>query len=94
MIKDMTIGQYYPSNSIIHGLDPRVKLFATMIYIASLFIIKELWLYIPIGLLVILIIYCAKIPFKHIIKGVKPIIFLLLLTLIFNIVFSSGDVFI
>lgn len=92
MIKDITIGQYYPSNSIIHRLDPRVKLFSTMIYIASLFIINELWMYCVIFIALFTIIKLTKIPLKHIFKGLKPILVLLLITLTFNILFTPGEV--
>lgn len=92
MIKDITIGQYYPSNSIIHKLDPRVKLFATMIYLASLFIINELWMYTIIFTLLLAVIKTSKITFKYILKGIKPIIVLLIITLSFNVLFTKGEV--
>lgn len=92
MIRDITLGQYYPSNSIIHRLDPRVKLFATLIFIISLFVIKSMLGYVIIIPVIALIIKITKVPFLYLIRGVKPILFLLILTVIFNIFFIDGTV--
>ncbi|MDO5695581.1 MAG: energy-coupling factor transporter transmembrane component T [Eubacteriales bacterium] len=92
MIRDLTLGQYYPSDSVIHHLDARVKLFATMVFIVSLFLLKSLYAYIPIAVVMTAVIIVAKIPFKYILKGLKPILFLLILTVAFNIFFIDGTV--
>ena len=78
---EITLGQYYPENSIIHKLDPRVKLFGTLIFIIAIFSTNNI-----IGLLVIvmflaIIIKISKVPFAKIIKGIKGILFLL----VFNV---------
>ena len=92
MIRDITIGQYYPSNSAIHKLDPRVKLFATLIYIISLFLVKNLLGYIIAIPAIMIIIYISKVPLKFILRGIKPILFLLIITVLFNIFFIDGEV--
>lgn len=92
MIKDITLGQYYPSNSPIHKLDARVKLFATLVFIVSLFLFKSMLVYIPICMVLLSVIKVARIPFMYIIKGVKPIILLLILTVVFNIFFIDGEI--
>ena len=92
MLKDITIGQYYPSDSAIHKLDPRVKLFATLIYIISLFLVKNLLGYIIAIPAIMIIIYISKVPLKFILRGIKPILFLLIITVLFNIFFIDGEV--
>ncbi len=91
MIRDITIGQYYPADSRIHKLDPRVKLFATMIYIIALFCFKGI---VGLSFIIIslaLVIKMSKVPFKFIIKGLKAIIVLLVITASFNLFFTNGD---
>ena len=63
MIRDITIGQYYPADSVIHRLDPRVKLIATLAYIISLFTFKSMIAYLIAGLFLFTIIKVSKVPF-------------------------------
>lgn len=90
MIRDITIGQYYPVESILHRLDPRVKLVATFLYIISLFIVNNYPGYIIIALFLISIIVLSNVPFKYIVKGIKPILFLLVFTVGFNLFLTAG----
>lgn len=90
MLKDITIGQYYPTNSIIHKLDPRVKIFFTFIFMISLFIINTFVPYILIVSVLFTVIKLSKIPFSYIIRGIKGIIYLLLFTFVLNILFTPG----
>ena len=92
MIRDITIGQYYPANSVIHKLDPRVKLFATIIYIIALFSFKGVAGLAVITAGLIAVIKLSKVPFRFMIKGLKAIIVLLLITSLFNLFFTSGNV--
>ena len=93
MIRDITIGQYYPAKSILHRLDPRVKLVSTLLYLISLFLFKSIPGYLVATLFLAAVIKVSKVPFKHIVKGLKPIIMLLLITVIFNLFLTrSGDV--
>lgn len=92
MIRDITIGQFYPADSVLHKLDPRVKLFATVIYIVALFSFKGI-----VGLALVTgflfaVIKISKVPFKFMVKGLKAIIVLLLITSIFNLLGTSGDI--
>ena len=66
MLKDITIGQHYPTESIIHKLDSRVKLVATFIFMVSLFIINKFWPYLIVILSLLAIIKLSNIPFKYI----------------------------
>lgn len=91
MIRDITIGQYYPTNSILHRLDPRVKLVGTIAYIVSLFTFQNYYGYILAVLFLFTIINISKVPFKFIVKGLKAVVVLILFTLTFNLFFTPGD---
>lgn len=91
MIRDITIGQYYPADSVIHRLDPRVKLIGTFFFIISLFVFDTLFGYIAVALFLIAVIRLSKVPFHFIVKGMKAIVFLLLFTMFFNIFFLPGN---
>lgn len=92
MIRDITIGQYYPANSVIHKLDPRVKLFATIIYIIALFGFKGIVGLTLITAFLVTVIKLSKVPFKFMVKGLKAIVVLLLITSVFNLLLTPGDV--
>lgn len=90
MIRDITIGQYYPADSILHKLDPRVKLFATLVYIITIFVAKTALQYAVITLFVFLVIRLSKIPFRFMIKGIKPIMFVIIFAFLMNVFFTRG----
>lgn len=90
MIRDITIGQYYPSNSKIHNLDPRVKIVCTLLYLISLFTFKNILGYILATVFLITCIRMSKVPFKFMVKGLKPIIILLMITVGFNLFLTPG----
>lgn len=91
MIRDITIGQYYPSNSILHKLDPRVKLVGTILYIVLLFFIQNYYGYIFAAVFLGLIITLSKVPVKFILRGLKAVLFLLLFMVAFNLFFTPGN---
>lgn len=91
MLKDITIGQHYPTESIIHKLDSRVKLVATFIFMVSLFIINKFWPYLIVILSLLAIIKLSNIPFKYILKGLKPLRWIILFTFVINIFFLPGE---
>ena len=93
MIRDITIGQYYPAKSILHRLDPRVKLVSTLLYLISLFLFRSISGYLVATLFLVCIIRMSKVPLSYIVKGLKPIIMLLLITVLFNLFLTrDGDV--
>lgn len=92
MIRDITLGQYYKTESVIHRIDPRVKIVATLIYIVSLFIGNSFWGYGLAALFLISVIIISKVPFRFMIKGMKPILFLMLITICINIFLTDGRV--
>lgn len=92
MLKDITVGQYLPVNSIIHKLDPRVKLAGTMLYIIALFIGDDFWGCLFAAVFLLLVVVLAKIPVKTLLKGLKAILFILILSAFFNLFWSEGNV--
>ena len=85
MFKDVTLGQYYPVDSPIHRLDPRVKLLALVIYLASLFICDTFIIFVPATIFLIMCGVLSKVPFGIILKSIKPILPLIIISAAFNI---------
>lgn len=92
MLRDITIGQYYQTESVIHKLDPRVKIGGTLLYIISLFLFENVWGYVLAALFLGLVIKLSHVPFRFMVRGMKAILFLLLLTLVFNLFLTPGEV--
>ncbi len=90
MLRDITLGQYYPADSAIHRLDPRVKLTATMLFIVSMFLFHTFVGYLIAGGCLIAVIAVSKVPVKFMMKGLKTIWFLLAFTMFFNIFLTDG----
>ena len=90
MLKDITLGQYYPADSVIHKLDPRVKLVWTMLFIISLFVFGSISCYIVVTLVLIGLIRVSKVPLKFMMKGLRAIFMLMLITVIFNLFLTPG----
>lgn len=92
MLRDITIGQYYPAKSKVHALDPRVKLFGTMIFLISLFVNDTVWGYLAATVFLAFCIIMSKVPFRYIMKGLRAILFLLVFSVIFTVFFTDGDI--
>lgn len=91
-MRDITIGQYYPADSLLHKLDPRVKLVGTFVFLISLFAGKGLVAYGIATVCLAIVIKMSKVPFKMIMKSLKAIIIILMLTVSFNLFLTSGEV--
>ena len=91
MLRDITLGQYYPADSVIHKLDPRVKLFSTLIYIISLFCFRGVAALAIATVFLITVIKLSKVPFKFMVKGLKAIMILMLITAVFNLFLTPGE---
>lgn len=91
MLREITLGQYYQTDSIIHRLDPRVKLVTTICYIISLFIVDNLVGYLIAGLFLALVIKLSKVPPRFIVRGMKSILFLLIIAVVFNLFLTPGE---
>lgn len=92
MLKDITIGQYFPGTSIVHKLDPRVKIIVVAFFIASLFFVTSFLPYIFIVAFISSIISVAKLPVKFILKGLKPLMFIIIITFAINLFMTRGEV--
>ena len=90
MIRDITIGQYYLTDSVIHKLDPRVKVVCTFAYIISLFCFNQLSGYIIAAVFFLCVIKLSKVPFKFVVRGIKPVLFMLVFTAMLNLFWTSG----
>jgi len=91
MLRDITLGQYYQADSVIHRLDPRVKLGTTILFIISLFVFDGVGGYVTAALFLALVIRLSGVPFRFMIKGMKSIVFLLSITVIFNLFLTPGE---
>lgn len=90
-MRDITIGQYYPTDSILHKLDPRVKLIGTFLFLVSLFVGEGIAAYAIATVFLAAVIKLSKIPFKMILKGLKAILIILLITVSFNLFLTEGE---
>lgn len=92
MIRDITIGQYYANTSIVHELDPRTKLMGVLVYVFTLFLVKNPFLYFVYLGIVLCLYYISKVPFSFMMKGLKGIIVLLIFTFCFRLICTPGTV--
>lgn len=90
MLRDITLGQYYQTESVIHKMDPRVKLGGTLLFIISLFFFKNFLGYAIAAIFLGMVIKLSKVPFKFMVRGMKTIMLLLMITVIFNLFLTSG----
>ena len=90
MLRDITLGQYYQTESLIHKLDPRVKLGGTFLFIISIFFYKNFVGYGIAILFLASVIAISHVPFKFMVKGMKSIVFLLMVTVLFNLFMTPG----
>lgn len=89
MIKDITIGQYYPGNSVVHKLDPRMKIILTVFMIAELFVCKNFYALLLSCVFSVFAVLISRISFKLILKGMKSIAFIIILTSLIQILYNS-----
>lgn len=91
MIRDIMLGQYYQTDSIVHRLDPRVKIAATLVFICSLFVVNQAAGYIVAVLFLAAAIRLSHVPFRFMMRGMRAILFLLLITFFFNLFLTPGE---
>ena len=92
MLKDITIGQYFPGDTFVHRLDPRVKILISIMFIISLFFIKDFYVYIFILGFILFSIIISRIPVKFVLKGLKPLMPIIIITFIINVFLTKGEV--
>ena len=91
MLKDITLGQYFPGNSVIHRMDPRMKLILTIIYIVGVFMVANLLGYAIALAFLYLVVRLSGIRFSYLLKGVKPLRFIIIFTFLLNLFFVQGE---
>ena len=91
MLKDITLGQYFPGNSVVHKMDPRTKLLFLVVYIVALFLASGWISYGVMFLFLAMTIAISRIPLKSIVSGMKPLVLILVFTGVLNLFFTGGD---
>ena len=91
MLKDITLGQYFPGNTLAHRLDPRTKLMMVVIYIIALFCAKSFFSYGLLALFLLISVKISKVGFRALIRGMKPLIFILIFTAVLNMFYTPGQ---
>lgn len=91
MLKNMTLGQYFPDDSMIHRMDPRIKFIIVLALIVVIFIAKTVWGYLAITAFLLFGALASRVPFIYVLKGLKPLWFILVFTFVINIFFITGE---
>ena len=91
MLKDITLGQYFPGTTLAHKLDPRTKILLLTLYIVALFCAKGIVTYGILALCLAICVKISKVGLKALVKGLKPVLFIIVFTGILNLFFTPGD---
>lgn len=91
MLKDVTLGQFFPGQTPIHKLDPRTKLVLVIVYIVALFLAKWFVSYVVIAAFLAIVIAMSKIRLKVVLKNLKPLLFIIILTALLNLFTDRGN---
>lgn len=92
MLRDITLGQYFPGKSWIHKLDPRIKIIATLLFIIELFIVDNFIGFLIAGIVLGILIAVSKVPVSYIMRGLKPILLILIFTFALNMFMVDGRI--
>ena len=90
-LKDITLGQYFPGNSLVHRLDPRTKILAVVLYIVALFLADWFVTYAIMFVLLALSVKISTVPVKSLVRGMKPVVFILIFTAVLNLFYTPGE---
>lgn len=91
MLKNMTFGQFFPGNSVLHRLDARMKLVLTVLYIVIIFLAKNIYCYAALLLSAVLLVFVSRLSFKVVLRAIRPILFILAFTMLINLFFTKGE---
>lgn len=92
MIRDITLGQYYPGDSWIHRLDARTKIIATLLYIIELFVVNNFWGFLIAAAALLIVIAVSKVPMKFILRGLTAVFLIILFTFVLNVFMVDGRI--
>jgi len=90
MIRDITIGQYFPGDSVLHRADPRIKIIWTLLFMVLIFLVDTFFGYLMLMLFMALVIVVSGVPFKYTLKGLKPVIIIILFAAVINVFTVPG----
>ena len=90
MLKDITLGQYFPGNTLAHRLDPRTKLLVTVLYIVALFSAHSVYAYAALILTLLVSVRVSRVGAKALLRGLKPVLFIIAFTAILNLFYTPG----
>ncbi len=93
MLKDITLGQYFPGKSFMHRLDPRMKLLLTLLYVVTLFLVPNLLGFLIPGAIMLMVVLFSGISVKVALRGLRPLLFILIFTAFFNVLYGGGESF-
>lgn len=91
MLKNITLGQYFPGDTLVHRLDPRIKILVALLFLVAVFVVKTMWGFLALAILFFLIIAIAKIGPITILRSIRPLLFIIIFTFILNILFYNGS---
>lgn len=91
MLKDMTLGQFFPGSSVLHKMDPRMKIVLTVLYIVTVFLAENVYTYAAVFLSAVLLVLLSRLSLRVVLRGVRPILFILLFTAVLNVFFTKGE---
>ena len=92
MLKDITLGQYFPGNTVVHQLDPRIKIILTTLFIVALFMAGGIVSYLLMFCFLALSVLLSQIRVRALLKGMKPLIFIIIFTALLNVFYTTGEV--
>ena len=93
MLKDITLGQYFPGTTVAHKLDPRTKILLVVLYIVALFCAKGIVGYALMGLCLAVCVRISKVGIKQLVRGLKPVLFIIIFTGLLNLLFVPGETY-
>ena len=91
MIRDITLGQYFPGNSVIHQLDARVKIVSTFAFILALFLVRDFIGFAICAGALGMVVATSRVPLSYILRGLKVVFFIIMLTFVFNLFLTPGE---
>ncbi|MBE7030539.1 MAG: energy-coupling factor transporter transmembrane protein EcfT [Ruminococcaceae bacterium] len=92
MLKDITLGQFYPAESPVHRMDPRVKIMAALAFIVAIFFVDNLWGFLFTAIFVICVTKLSSLRLSMVVRGIKPILFLVMFTALINMFMTGGEI--
>ncbi|MGI6129281.1 MAG: energy-coupling factor transporter transmembrane component T family protein [bacterium] len=92
MLKDITLGQYVPGDSLLHRLDPRTKIIGSMLYIIALFILKSWMGYVAVTVFSMALVLLSALPLRFVLRGIRPVAYIVLFTLVLNFFLTPGEI--